>query len=274
LLGNRMRLVAPADSTVHRDNCPGLRPLAALGDGRLAMGNIDSVPAGKYGKAALEALGVWDKVEGKVAQAENVRAALALVSPARRRSASSMSTDAAADPQVKVTVDVFPDDTHPPIVYPVAVTHGVRHARRSRPSWTYLQSASAKGQLRRAGLHGSEQAPPIEGRLIDGAVGTESGRWTAVRLSLGRRSGRRWRASRWGIAIAWLLARGRFWGKSLLNGIVHLPLILPPVVTGYLLLDPSAGAGRSDPSSMTGSASSFPFAGRGRRWPARSWAFR
>ena len=76
-----------------------------------------------------------------------------------------------------------------------------------------------------------------------------------------------------GISIALLLARGRFWGKSLLNGLVHLPLVLPPVVTGYLLLLPSAGAGRSAPSSPSISASSSRSAGRARRLPAAVMGF-
>ena len=83
------------------------------------MANVASVPAGKYGKAALEKLGVWGAVEGKVAQAENVRAALALVSTGEAPLGIVYATDAAADPKVKI-VATFPDDSHPPIVYPVA----------------------------------------------------------------------------------------------------------------------------------------------------------
>lgn len=119
LLGNRIVLIAPADSSAAAEIAPNFDLAGLLGDGRLAMANVDSVPAGKYGKAALEKLGVWGAVEGKVAQAENVRAALALVSTGEAPLGIVYATDAAADPKVKI-VAAFPEDTHPPIVYPVA----------------------------------------------------------------------------------------------------------------------------------------------------------
>jgi molybdate transport system substrate-binding protein len=92
---------------------------SALGDGRVAMANVDSVPAGKYGKAALETLGAWEGVKDKVAQADNVRAALLLVSRGEAPLGIVYATDAAADPAVKI-VGRFPADSHPPIVYPAA----------------------------------------------------------------------------------------------------------------------------------------------------------
>src|SRR5690606_10424598 len=119
LLGNRIVLVAAADSNATADIKPGFDLAGLLGDGRLAMANVDSVPAGKYGKEALEKLGVWSSVEGKVAQAENVRAALAFVATGEAPAGIVYQTDAAADPNVKI-VAAFPEDTHPPIIYPVA----------------------------------------------------------------------------------------------------------------------------------------------------------
>src|SRR5690606_23586263 len=119
LLGNSIVLVAPAGSSASIDIKDGFDLAGLLGDGRLAMANVDAVPAGKYGKAALEKLGVWASVEGKVAQAENVRAALALVSTGEAPLGIVYQTDAAADPNVKI-VAAFPEDTHPPIIYPVA----------------------------------------------------------------------------------------------------------------------------------------------------------
>jgi molybdate transport system substrate-binding protein len=96
-------------------------PLAAtLGDGRLAMADPSAVPAGKYGKAALQSLGVWDAVESKVAAAENVRAALALVARGEAPLGIVYRTDAAIEPQVRV-VATFPESSHPRIVYPAAV---------------------------------------------------------------------------------------------------------------------------------------------------------
>ena len=97
LLGNRIVLVAPVDSTATATIAPGFDLSALLGDGRLAMANVDAVPAGKYGKASLEALGVWDTVAGRVAQAENVRAALALVATGEAPLGIVYATDAAAE---------------------------------------------------------------------------------------------------------------------------------------------------------------------------------
>lgn len=127
LLGNRIVLIAPADSTTEIEISPGFDLADALGDEYLAMANIDAVPAGKYGKAALTALGVWDEVKGKVAQAENVRAALALVATGEAPFAIVYQTDAAAEDKVKI-VATFPEDTHAPIVYPAALTADAKAA--------------------------------------------------------------------------------------------------------------------------------------------------
>ncbi len=121
LLGNSIVLVAPADSSATTEIVPNFDIAKLLGDGRLAMANVDAVPAGKYGKAALEKLGVWASVESKVAQAENVRAALALVSTGEAPLGIVYKTDAAADKKVKI-IGTFPADSHKPIVYPVAQT--------------------------------------------------------------------------------------------------------------------------------------------------------
>ncbi len=121
LLGNKLVLVAPKDSSVALDLKPGADLAKALGNGRLAVGNVDSVPAGKYGKAALEKLGLWDSVSNKLAQAESVRAALLLVSRGESPLGIVYQTDAAADPNVKI-VATFPADSHPPIIYPSALT--------------------------------------------------------------------------------------------------------------------------------------------------------
>ncbi|GMB82071.1 molybdate ABC transporter substrate-binding protein [Shinella zoogloeoides] len=120
LLGNRIVLVAPKDKASTVDIKEGFDLAGLVGDGKLAMGAVDSVPAGKYGKAALEKLGVWSSVEGKVAGAESVRAALALVSRGEAPYGIVYQTDAAADPGVTV-VGTFPEDSHPPIIYPVAI---------------------------------------------------------------------------------------------------------------------------------------------------------
>lgn len=119
-VGNQLVLVAPGNSKIDLKIEKGFGLRTALGDGRLAMGNVDAVPAGRYGKAALEALGVWRSVADRLAQAENVRMALTLVSRGEAPLGIVYRTDAASDPNVRI-VGLFPDGTHPPIVYPMAL---------------------------------------------------------------------------------------------------------------------------------------------------------
>jgi molybdate transport system substrate-binding protein len=120
LLGNRLVLVAPADGPdVVALDAAALA--AALGDGRLVTGEVTSVPVGRYAKAALEKLGLWAQVQPRLAMADNVRAALAFVARGEARLGIVYATDAAAEPKVKV-VATFPAESHPAIVYPVAVT--------------------------------------------------------------------------------------------------------------------------------------------------------
>jgi molybdate transport system substrate-binding protein len=121
LLANRIVLIAPKDSTASIRIAPGFNLAALVGNSRLAMADTNAVPAGKYGKAALEALGVWNSVAGRIAQSENVRAALLLVARGEAPAGIVYRTDAAAEPGVKI-LDAFPENTHPPIVYPVALT--------------------------------------------------------------------------------------------------------------------------------------------------------
>src|SRR6185437_15085680 len=122
LLGNALVLIAPKDSTASVTIAPNFPLRQALGtSGKLSMADPASVPAGIYGKAALTKLGVWDSVSGRVAAAENVRAALLLVSRGEAPLGIVYKTDAAVDPNVKV-VATFPADSVPPIIYPMAVT--------------------------------------------------------------------------------------------------------------------------------------------------------
>ena len=121
MFGNALVLVAPADSRASLAIAPGFPFAALLGDGRLAMGDPSGVPAGRYGKAALTTLGVWPAVANRIAAAENVRAALVLVARGEAPLGIVYKTDAAVEPAVKI-VGVFPPDSHPPIVYPLALT--------------------------------------------------------------------------------------------------------------------------------------------------------
>src|SRR5215471_1985607 len=142
LLRNRLALIAPADSKVSVDIVPGFPIAKLLGNGRLAMANPDTVPAGKYGKASLQALGVWKDVQSKVASAENVRAALVLVARGEAPFGIVYKTDAAVEPKVRVA-GTFPENTHPPIVYPIAMTASAKPAAKAFMDWLGKPEAQA-----------------------------------------------------------------------------------------------------------------------------------
>ena len=142
LLRNTLVLIAPASSKATLRIGPSFALAAALGTDKLAMANPDSVPAGRYGRSALEKLGVWASVERQVARAENVRAALALVSRGEAPFGIVYSTDALSDKGVRI-VDTFPPDSYPPIVYPAAVLASSRSVA-ARPLLDYLRSAPAR----------------------------------------------------------------------------------------------------------------------------------
>ena len=194
------------------------------------------MPAGKYAKAALEKLGAWAAAEPKFAMAENVRAALALVGRGEAALGIVYETDAKVEPNVKI-VGALP----------------------GRLASGHRLSGGADGE-RKAGSGEVSRVPAFSGtaQVIFERYGfTVSGEGRGPERARHRRRdvqpnprrmdrgpscrcGSRWwprvAALPFGIAIAWLLARKDFWGKALLDGIVHLPLVLPPVVTGYLLL--------------------------------------
>jgi molybdate transport system substrate-binding protein len=126
LLGNRLVLIAPKDSTLAPVTVGGGIDLAKLaGGGRIVTGDIRAVPVGKYAKAALENLGAWAAAEPRMAMTENVRAALTLVARGEAALGIVYATDAIVDPNVKI-VGEFPSDSHPAIVYPVALTANAR----------------------------------------------------------------------------------------------------------------------------------------------------
>ena len=150
LLKNRLALVAPAGSKVQIEIAKGFPLAKLLGEGRLAMADPDAVPAGKYGKAALEALGVWPSVEARVARGENVRATLQFVSRGEVPLGIVYTTDAYADKHVRI-VCVFPEYTHPPIIYPVALVAG-RNNPSARALLDYLQAPASRATFERFGF--------------------------------------------------------------------------------------------------------------------------
>ncbi len=123
LLGNRLVLVAPNGTAQAVEVTPELDLVGMLEGGRLAVADTAAVPAGRYAKAALQSLGLWDSVADHLAEAENVRAALAFVSRGEAPLGIVYATDDVADPAVEA-IGIFPDDTHPPIIYPATILAG------------------------------------------------------------------------------------------------------------------------------------------------------
>jgi molybdate transport system substrate-binding protein len=150
LLGNSIVLVAPKDSGIDNVTIAQGFDLAKLaGDGKIATGDVKSVPVGKYAKAALEKLGAWQAAEPKFAMAESVRAALALVARGEAPLGIVYSTDAKVEPGVKI-VGTFPAESHPAIIYPVATT--VTAKRWTNDYLAFLRSTAAKTIFERYGF--------------------------------------------------------------------------------------------------------------------------
>ena len=130
ILGNRLVLIAPTQSQIQLKIAPHFPLAAALGKGRLATGDPDSVPAGRYARSALTNLGVWDEIAPRLARAENVRVALLYVARGEAPLGIVYASDALADKNVRV-VDTFPADTHEPIVYSIALTRPAKSQAQS-----------------------------------------------------------------------------------------------------------------------------------------------
>jgi molybdate transport system substrate-binding protein len=150
LLGNRLVLIAPADSRVALRLRPGADLAAALGaGGRLAAGDPDGVPAGRYARAALTKLGLWNQVSAQLVRAENVRAALEYVARGEAPLGIVYRTDALADRRVRI-IDTFPASSHPPIIYPLALTASAGPAAARFA--TFLESPAARQIFARYGF--------------------------------------------------------------------------------------------------------------------------
>lgn len=150
LLTNRLALIAPAGSAVKLAVGRGMPIGRALGGGRLAIA-APEVPAGKYGRAALASLGVWDQVKDRLAPAENVRAALLYVSRGEAPLGVVYDTDAKVDPAVRI-VGLFPEGSHPRIVYPAAVLAGSPNPAAGARFLAFLQSPAGRAIFRKYGF--------------------------------------------------------------------------------------------------------------------------
>jgi molybdate transport system substrate-binding protein len=150
LLGNTLVLIAGRDSKLGNVSIdPGLDLAGLAGEGRIATGDVRAVPVGIYAKNALQKLGLWDAVEPKLAMVGNVRAALVLVARGEAPLGIVYASDAKVEPAVKI-VGAFPDDSHEPIVYPVAATPTAKPAAALYLS--FLRSAAARTIFERYGF--------------------------------------------------------------------------------------------------------------------------
>ncbi len=149
LVGNRLVLIAPADSKVALRIAPGFELVDALRGGRLSTGDPDIVPAGRYARAALMSLGVWNEVADRLIRADNVRSAMMYVARGEAPLGIVYATDALIERNVRI-VDTFPANTHAPITYPAAAVNGAH--RESAAYLAYLRSADAAAVWRKSGF--------------------------------------------------------------------------------------------------------------------------
>ena len=156
LLSNSVVLIAPANSRIALTLAPGIKLAEALHGGRLAVANVDTVPAGRYARAALTALGAWDGVKDRLAQGEDVRAALAYVSRGEAPLGIVYATDARIEPRVRL-VGTFPANTHEPILYPAALTKEAKP--EAAAFFAYIRGPAALAVFLRAGFGVPPQVP-------------------------------------------------------------------------------------------------------------------
>ena len=150
LLGNKLVLIAPRDSDISTVQIgPGFDLAKLAGDGKIATGDVASVPVGKYAKTALEKLGSWTAAAPKFAMAENVRAALTLVARKEAVLGIVYETDAKVEPGVKV-VGAFPQDCYPPVIYPFAATTTAKP--EAADYLGYVRSSASKGIFEKYGF--------------------------------------------------------------------------------------------------------------------------
>lgn len=149
-IGNRLVFIAPADKPLSFEVTPGMDLAALLGSGRLVTGDPAHVPVGKYAQAALEKLGLWATAASRLARADNVRAALALVERGEAPLGIVYATDAAITPKVKVAA-AFPAGSHPPITYPFAILKE-RDTPAVRALYVFLLGEEAKAVYMKYGF--------------------------------------------------------------------------------------------------------------------------
>lgn len=149
LVGNRLVLIAPADSALELRIAPGFDLAGALKGGRLATGDPDTVPVGRYARSALASLGIWDDIADRLVRADNVRSAMMFVARGEVPLGIVYTTDALVDRKVRI-IDTFPENTHAPITYPGATIKGARPEAANYVA--FLGSADAAATWKKSGF--------------------------------------------------------------------------------------------------------------------------
>jgi molybdate transport system permease protein len=235
LLTNRLVVIVPADSAM---KITSLTDLAAKGFKRIALAG-PGVPAGTYAREALVKAGIWENVKDRVVSGKDVRATLAFVEQKEVEAGFVYVTDADVSDRVRVAYRV-PENMHRPIRYPLVQVKQTPIRPQAEEFFQYLGSPEAASVFRKAGF-GVAQGKHDTGIPVSGAtsgrfLGLAAEDWRAVLLSLEVAGLAVLLSLPAGVGLAWLLARKNFLGKTLVETLVNLPLVLPPVVTGYLLL--------------------------------------
>lgn len=240
LLANSLVLIAPLN------DLPSFvepQTLAESSINRIAIGEPNSVPAGAYGREALIRLGIWQDVQHKLVLGTNVRATLAYVESGEVDVGIVYKSDAAISEAVKV-IHQFPDASHSPILYPAVVLKSAKEKALAQDFLAYLGTSDAAAIFKRYGFTVVQSHEKASEDLVESTPARISGRFltftktevAALILSVKVAIFSLVFIFPPGLFVSWLLAKYSFRGKSLLNTIVMLPLVLPPVVSGYFLL--------------------------------------
>jgi molybdate transport system permease protein len=228
LLGNDLVVVVPSGSGTR---IPTPSVLADPVVQRVALAG-ENVPAGRYARAALEFVGVWESLESRIVRAGNVRGALEWVALGEVDAAIVYRTDARVEDRVNIAFG-FPPGSYPSITYPAAVLRSARNEVEARRFLDFCRGSAAGAIFQASGFSApaAEMVPPS---LPDAAPPPDP--WWAIRLSFLVATGATLVGFLPALWLGWVLARRDFPGKSILATVALAPLVLPPVVTGFLLL--------------------------------------
>jgi molybdate ABC transporter permease protein/molybdenum ABC transporter molybdate-binding protein len=229
ILTNRLAVIAPVSGTHATIDLSADAPPAVAG--RWAIGDPTHVPAGMYTRESLGSLGWWDALKDRLAPAASVRAALRFVEQEQCPIGIVYSSDAATSSKVR-RLALLPEDSHSPIRYPAALCKGAHP--KAEALLTFLSSPAVREIWQRYGF--SPINAPLSAASGNADQADRSAAVAAALLSVKVALGCVAIVAVPGIAAGWLLARKQFPGKALLDALVHAPLVMPPVVTGYLLL--------------------------------------